>query len=163
MIDKYGISTALSAAEDTLLKSIASGQRVVEAGALCGHSTLLLSHSATNVVSIDKHEGYGPSTFNTFMSNIRRHGRGNVSVLVGDATELLPHVYAHVAFIDLTGEYDLTKRALASLPGWVEWVAIHDVGRVHCEGVMKAIRESVWELVDIADTLGILRRARSLR
>jgi hypothetical protein len=66
------IQTALSNSECTLLRRIAAGRRVVEAGALLGFSTVLLASVAASVVSIDRHEDYGPSTWRPYRSNLVR-------------------------------------------------------------------------------------------
>ena len=80
------IPTALSPAESMLLQRVARGRRVVEAGALLGHSTIVLASTAASVVSIDKHEGYGPSTLGAWLRNIDRYCvQGLVKLVQGDA------------------------------------------------------------------------------
>lgn len=142
--------------------AVCRNQRVVEAGALLGFSTLLIGDVAAHVTSIDLHEGYGPSTLGPYMSNIRNMGCGNIRTVVGDFRNHLNAVKADVAFIDLTGKEDITREALSLLNKSVEIALVHDLGRVNCDGVIRAARgmDTDWDLVETIDTLGVLKRRR---
>lgn len=152
-----GIPCALSAAERNLLASMARGRRVVEAGALLGGSTVTLAKVATTVVSIDRHEGYSGPTLRPFLANLDRCGvRSRVDVRVGDAAHLLTSVDADVAFVDLTGTYEVTLAALWAVRAPV--VLVHDVDRQRCEGVARAIRMVGGVGLAQVDTLAVLAR-----
>jgi predicted O-methyltransferase YrrM len=157
MIDPNRIPTALSTREVDALSKMAKGMRVAEAGALLGYSTLQLAKVASLVVSIDRHEGYGPSTLRSFMSNVE--GVSNVVPIVGDAKDILPLLEVDRYFIDLDGTYETTKAVLSRLPFRNQTIAVHDFGRVNCEGVARAILELDGFIVDsVVDTLAIIRR-----
>lgn len=129
---------------------------MVEAGALLGFSTIKLSHVAASVVSIDKHEGYTTSTYRRFMSNIERFGdRYRVQPIVGDAVDRLQAIDADVAFIDLTGQFDLTRSAMRAVRP--DLVLVHDVGRAHCQ-VDAAIVAAGFRVVEAVDTLALCER-----
>lgn len=157
MIEVDRIPTALSDREVVALKRMAGGMRVAEAGALLGHSTLQLARVASLVVSIDRHEGYGPSTLRSFMSNVE--GAGNIIPIVGDAKQILPLLEVDRYFIDLDGTYETTKAVLSAIPFRNQQIGVHDFGRVNCEGVAKAILEVDGYIIDeVVDTLAIVRR-----
>lgn len=156
------IRTALSDGEARALARLADGRRVVEAGALLGASAVVLGSTAASVVSIDKHEGYGPSTLRAYRSNLDRYAlRRNVRPIVGDVVDHLPLVPADVAFIDLTGEYALTRVALESTTARV--IALHDLCRVHCDGVERAIKDTGLQIVEHIDSLAVCVRAEATR
>lgn len=151
------IRTSLSPGEMRALMRLAEGKRVVEAGALLGASAWVLSHTAASVVSIDRHEGYGPSTLSTYHSNLWRFAAGrNIRPVVAEVLDALPTVAADFAFIDLTGEYALTRRALEVSSAGV--VAVHDCCRVHCAGVERAIQDAGFVITGQVDTLVICER-----
>ena len=150
------VPTALSRVESAALHRLTHGKRVVEAGALLGYSTLVIASGAVEVISIDRHDGYSGSTWNRYRSNLLRFAPGNVNAIKGDCLLELPHHSVEVAFLDLTGERDLTLAALNALHPIVGLTLIHDVNRVHCDGVMEAIRASRWQLIEAVDTLGVL-------
>lgn len=154
------VKSCMSDAETRALQLLVDGRRSVEAGALLGYSALAMAKTASRVVSVDRHHGYGPSTFRPYMSNLIRFGDMNrIRPVVGDALELLPEVEADVAFIDLTGQEDLTARALSALHPSVRAVAVHDFGRSSCRGVERALARSPWYIVNVVDTLAIARKA----
>lgn len=147
------IPTAMSAREAQALQRFARGQRVVECGALLGYSTLVLADVATSVVSVDRHSGYGPSTLRAFRSNIE--GVPNITSVVGDARDVLPHLCAERYFIDLDGTYETTRAMIDAIRGDA-MIAVHDFARSHCAGVERAIRDC--EVLEVIDTLAILRK-----
>lgn len=155
------VRSSISGAEAHALQQLARGRRVVEAGALLGYSALLLSDVAAHVTSIDRHAGYGPSTWAPYRSNLARFARQPVRTIIGDALVWLPHVEADVAFLDLTGGEGLTTRALAALHPSVRVVGVHDLTRQSCPGVARAIARSAWRLVEAVGTLGILERTEA--
>lgn len=156
---KFPIPTALSSAEAATLVTFGAKGRIVEAGALLGASTLLLSHTAPLVRTVDRFVGYGPSTLAPFMSNLSRWGAGNVEVRVGDCLEHLPQMEGEVAFIDLTGEEGITRSAMNALHPSIRYALVHDLTRVHCSGVERALTSLPnWRLVEAVGTLGVLVR-----
>lgn len=149
--------SALSARETRLLQHYAHQRRVVEAGALLGYSTIMLARVAARVVSIDKHEGYTTPTLRRYMTNLERASvLPRVTPIVGDAIELLPRHAADLAFIDLTGERELTLAALLAVRAPI--VGVHDVTRSRCRGVCDAIRIAGYSSLAHVDTLAILRK-----
>lgn len=148
------IPTALSRPEVRALQAFTEGLRVVECGALLGFSTLKIADVAARVVSVDRHTGYGPSTLRQFRSNIG--GRANVVPVQADCLELLPFLSADRYFIDLDGTYATTAAVLAAVKHGT--MAIHDVNRQRCDGVLKAILDSGWTLDYVVDTLAFLHR-----
>jgi hypothetical protein len=130
--------------------------KVVECGALLGYSTLRIAEVAASVVSIDRHEGYGPSTLRAYMSNIE--GLSNIIPVVAEASQLLPHLKADRYFIDLDGTHETTLSVLNAIPtGWA-WAAVHDFRRQNCAGVERAIHDAGFEVEETVDTLAIVRR-----
>jgi hypothetical protein len=150
--------SSLSDRETACLQRWARDKRVVEAGALLGYSTIKLAEVATHVVSIDKHEGYTTPTLRRYLSNLERAGvRGKVTPLVGDAQDLLRNVIGvEFGFVDLTGDWLLTHRALKACRA--NLIGIHDFGRQHCTGVEAAIRTNHLRVIEVVDTLAICAR-----
>lgn len=152
------IPTALSPAEARELRSFAEGMRVIEAGALLGFSTLLMAETAAKVISIDRHEGYGPSTLSAFLSNIEGRGEKIIPV-IADVRSIIPFLRADRYFIDLDGTYETTKAVLEAIPFENVSIAIHDFGRNNCPGVERAIMECEGVDIDrVVDTLCFLRK-----
>lgn len=153
-----GCPTALSQAETALLQRLARDRTVVEAGALLGYSTIRLAEvSPAPVVSIDRHGGYSGDTKARFLSNLDRAGvRHRVHPVIGEAVAELARTSAAMAFIDLTGEYDLTMNAARAAQTKI--VAIHDYGRFNCPGVARAVKDLRWPVVERADTLIVLAK-----
>lgn len=153
--------TSISTREAQCLSRWAASRRVVEGGALFGGSTILLAEVAAHVISIDKHSGYTAPTFKRFKSNLLRAGvSSRVATVVGDApTELkkLKRGAVDFTFLDLTGDYLLTKHALEATSSPL--VGVHDMGRVCCMGVEKAILELGYEILEHVDTLVICRKS----
>lgn len=149
----------MTSSERTLLLWLARGRKVIECGSLIGNSTVPVAQVASKVVSIDKHEGYGPPTLKRFLTNIDAVAH-KVDVKVGDVAYFLPGIDADVCLIDLLGTYELTKWCLEHLHPSLTFVAVHDCHRPHCGGVDAAIEASraVWEPFGQADTLTMLRR-----
>jgi precorrin-6B methylase 2 len=155
----HDIPTAISFRERLALARYARSKRVVEAGSLLGASTLWMEQLATSVVSIDRHEGYGHPTLAIMKNNLMRYGQGRIEMRVGDALAVLPSVEADVAFIDLTGDQDLTLNVLETLPSSIQVTLVHDCERSRCEGVVRAIqRQASWRQLEQVDTLAILGR-----
>lgn len=148
------IPTALSDAETRALQEFTWGLRVVECGALLGFSTLKIADVAASVVSIDRHEGYGPSTLRAFMSNIE--GRSNIVPVQADCIKLLPFMTADRYFIDLDGTYETSMAVLNAVRHG--HLAIHDYNRQRCEGVAKAIQDAGWHIDYTVDSLAFLNR-----
>lgn len=131
------IPTGVSQRETEELRRVAQGKIVVECGSLLGYSTIVLAGVAKHVTAIDKHEGYGGPTFKLFKSNLARFGVENVTPVVSTVEGISP-IQAEVAFIDLDGTFQATSEALKKLRASI--VMIHDVERVRCEGVARAIK-----------------------
>lgn len=148
------IPTALSRNEVRALQSFTEGLRVVECGALLGFSTLTIADVAASVVSVDRHEGYGPSTLSAFLSNIE--GRANIIPVQADCIKLLPYLNADRYFIDLDGTYETSLAVLNAVRHGT--LAIHDFNRQRCDGVQKAVFDSGWHIDYVVDTLAFLNR-----
>jgi len=141
------IPNAFTAAELELLRQVAAGARVVEAGALLGFSTVTIAEVAREVVSIDPHQGYPAaaprSTWEQFSANLREYGVvDRVTAIRGSAEDWLPAMRADLAFFDLTGEYDVTAACLNRAPH-VPRVAMHDYQRADCAGATRAVEEFI--------------------
>lgn len=153
------VPSSLSDAETRRLQRLVDGRRVVEAGALLGYSALAMARTAARVVSIDRHDGYGPSTWAPYRSNLARFGDGQVIRPVrGEALLELPRVSADVAFLDLTGDERTTAAALRALHPSIQFVAVHDFDRNGCRGVARALASSTWRVVELVDTLAVAQR-----
>ena len=128
----------------------------MEAGSLLGYSTIVMARVAASVVAIDRHGGYRGSTWRRFRSNLERAGvASQVRPIRGEALMELPAIIADLAFIDLTGEYELTHQAMLVCRSPL--VAVHDATRSGCQGVDQAIQALGWPVVDSVDTLVVLR------
>jgi tRNA A58 N-methylase Trm61 len=150
------IRTGISRTETRALQAFSEGQRIVECGALLGYSTLAIAAVAAHVISIDRHEGYGPSTLAPFLSNIDGH-RDRISPVVGDGRLVVPVLDADRYFLDLDGSFENTRAVLAAIPVGRP-VAIHDCNRQSCGGVLQAIRAEGYEISHVVETLAIIRR-----
>src|SRR3990167_1887021 len=152
-----GCPTSLSKREASLLQFHARGRTVVEAGSLLGGSTIYLAEVASRVFSIDRHLSYTVPTLRRFKSNLLRAGIADkVDVIVECALSALPRYPADFGFIDLTGQYRITKLALEAIQAPI--VGVHDVGRAYCSGVSEAIKMTNFEVIEQVDTLAILRK-----
>lgn len=153
-----GVPTAVSDRESSCLQRYATGRRVVEAGSLLGYSTITLARVAAHVTSIDQHVNYSGPTMRGFLSNLERHGvRERVTPIVGDCLLALPALpLADFGFIDLTGDFSVSVRALKAMRAPV--IGIHDFGRSHCEGVEAAVKSLGYRVVEVVDTLCIVER-----
>lgn len=151
------IPTAISAAEARALREFSRGLRVIECGALLGYSTRLLAEQAASVVSIDRHEGYGPSTLAPYLSNIASV-RDIVVPVVADCRRVLPFLTADRYFLDLDGTYATTRAALAAIRESGVLVAVHDFRRQSCEGVSRAIVDAGYDIEQVIDSLAIVVR-----
>lgn len=146
------IPTAITAAERDELERLAAGKRVLEIGALLGHSTVAMARVAESVVSVDPHEGYprvAPRpTLLRFLENLREYGvRDRVVVCVAPDWQALPMLRERLfdlAFIDCDGEYETTLHAMrATVPLLRHHAAlvVHDHGHPDWPGASRAIRE----------------------
>lgn len=151
------IPTAISTAESRALRTFSRGMRVIECGALLGYSTLLFAEQAASVVSIDRHEGYGPSTLAPYLSNIAGH-RDVIVPVVGDCRQLLPFLTADRYFLDLDGTYATTRAALTAIRDSRTPVAVHDFRRQSCAGVERAILDAGYDIDQVVDSLAIVVR-----
>lgn len=154
------IPTALSEVETLELMSLSDGKRVLEAGALLGYSTIALAQRAAAITSVDKHEGYTDFTYGKFTRNLDIFGvKEKVNIVREDAVWAFKHFLKtdfDVAFIDLTGEYHLTRAAISACRAGI--IAVHDFGRPFCDGVERAVRDSGLEILRVIDTTAILKR-----
>lgn len=148
------IPCALSARERAALRRWTQHKIVAEAGALLGGSTVELARAARHVISIDRHEGYTLPTYRQFRANLDRYGAYNVTPIQGDALSILPSVEAEVAFIDLTGSYNVTLAALQATTAPL--ALVHDLGRPRCGGVEQAIRDVGGHVLEHVDTLAVV-------
>jgi predicted O-methyltransferase YrrM len=142
------IPTAISEAERRFMRTIARGKSVVEFGALLGFSTVNLAQVASRLTSVDKHEGYGTPTLAPFMSNLDRY-HVSPRFIQGEALEWAS-LDAELAFIDLTGQYDLTRQMLERLRA--PFALVHDCHRSYCQ-VDRAIKDAGWHPISQVDTL----------
>lgn len=158
MISNLSIPSAVSTSEARLMKEMCSGLIVVECGALLGASTVTLAQVAKTVISIDKHEGYGPSTWEKYQTNLQRFKvNNNVVPIKADVFNVLPHLKGDRWFVDLDGTFETTSKVLRMLP-FNTPILIHDFGRVNCRGVEKAIIETGCTIEQVVDTLAVVRR-----
>jgi len=152
------IPTAISDREARFLREVARDRSVIEFGALLGFSTVVLADVAGTLTTVDRHNGYTGPTLNQLISNLHRYGVSDrVKVVEGDALLYCDakHCNADVAFIDLTGQYELTKGVLDGLETRV--ALVHDYGRPGCS-VDLAISASGYRIVGQVDTLVLCER-----
>lgn len=151
------IPTALSKREDLALQRYAAGKRVVEAGALLGHSTIQLALTAAHVTSIDRHSGYQyrpNDTLRQFKRNLDVSGVAQkVTWVVGDFS-LLASYPADFAFIDLCGTFANSLAAIRAARAPL--IGIHDYERQSCKGVALAVQASGRKVIERIDSLVIL-------
>lgn len=147
------IPTSISPRELDVMLRLARGKRVVEFGALLGFSTISMAKVASKVISIDKHEHYGPSTLNQFGSNLDAFGvKGKVEVRIVDV-EASDHVFGDVGFIDLNGTLKTTLQAIEKCRCPV--IMIHDLNRTGCAGVEEAIKKAGLHICKHVDSLAV--------
>lgn len=146
-----GIPCGLSPRERAALKRWCAGFPVLELGSLLGGSTIEIASVASRVTSVDPHRGYRGLSERAFRSNLDRLGASHkVGVIVEDFRNIkLPS--AERAFIDLTGELELTRTALRSVDAPV--VMIHDLMRQGCSGVELAL--SNFKIIEHVDSLAV--------
>lgn len=148
------IPTAISPREARFMQQIADDREVIEYGALLGFSTVVLARAAATLVSVDRHDGYSGETLRPYLSNLDRYGV-RVTAVQDDCLSWAGHK-ADVAFIDLTGQYQLTKDMLLHLASPL--ALIHDLDRPRCD-VDRAIKDAVWRPIGQVDTLVLCERA----
>jgi len=150
------IPTAISPRELRLLQHFARDRAVVEFGALLGFSTVGLAQVTGRLSSIDRHDFYSGPTARQFRSNLERYGVSEkVKVIEGDAL-LHGQTAGDVAFIDLTGNYQITKDLLGILG--CRLALVHDFDRPNCD-VGRAIVDAGWRPIDQVDTLLLCERS----
>ena len=161
------IPTALTAAEARLLRRLARDRVVIEAGSLLGFSTITMARTARRVIAVDPHNGYprhAPRpTLHAFRENVRRHGvDSRVHVVVDRFERAFPRYSADLAFLDLTGQRQLTEDGLRHALAIAPLVAVHDYERGGCHGCTEAVdylvRSGGVRVVARADTLVVLAR-----
>lgn len=147
----------MTEAETRLLQRVTRDKHVVEAGALLGYSTIRIAEVARKVVSIDRHEGYTTDTYRRYRSNLQRaRVRDRVAVVRAEAVPAIKAAVGDVGFVDLTGQFELTRDALRAMQPRL--VLVHDVGRAHCR-VDDAIGAAGFRVVEAVDTLALCVRA----
>jgi len=155
------IPSALSLREDAALRRWSKDRRVVEAGALLGHSTVEIGRVARSLISIDRHTGYDNQPNNTLRQYMRNLEVAflNIAVLaiVGDAVTELPKYSADFVFIDLCGTHAVTLAAIQAARA--PFVGVHDYQRQNCKGVGSAIEAIGFPVIERTDSLVILRKA----
>ena len=160
----------LTEPEAVALARLANGQRVLEIGSYHGRSTIAMAQRASQVTSIDWHQGdslIGPQdTLEAFRRNLERYGVSRkVRVNVGRTAEITPSLPAStfdMAFIDGGHDEENVRIDLAAAlrlvkPGGI--IAVHDdfmpdVQRVCAEmlGTTAGKVESlVWYAVEVLE------------
>ena len=161
------IPTAVTEAERRELRFLAENANVLEVGSLLGYSTIAMAQVARHVVSVDPHEGY-PSdrprpTLRPFLANLVEYGvRDRVTVCVGTHADVLPWLARrafHLAFIDCTGERELTldaMRAVVPLLRHSAALCVHDCGHPDWPGALEAVQEfgRPYDLIDRLAVIG---------
>lgn len=146
------IPTALTEVEAWTLNELARGKTVLEVGALLGHSTVVMAHSAMVVHSIDPHEGYPvhdpKPTLKPFLKNLKkRKVRDKVVVHLGRDYEVMPVLESrqfHLIFIDMSGLYEDTRRAMEASTRLLRHhgtLVVHDCGHPEWPGVQRAVKD----------------------
>lgn len=153
---RSSIPTAISAAEAAFLQQHCREKRVLECGALLGFSTLLISDVTREVVSVDRHQGYGPSTERQFRSNVACYARDHIRIEIGDARELVHRLWPDLVFIDLDGTYETTREVMANCLSPL--VMVHDLHRQNCQGVEPAIKSAGFRIIESVGTLCLCER-----
>jgi predicted O-methyltransferase YrrM len=149
LMNPIDIPSAITPAEAARLYELSAGKLVLEVGSLLGHSTVVLAQGALRVVSVDPHEGYPTHnprpTLRPFLANLERFDvRDKVAVMIGTDEEILPHLQSgqfSLAFIDCTGEYDVTLTAMRRcipLLHHTAALAVHDCGHPDWPGALAA-------------------------
>lgn len=149
------IPSAISPREARFMQSICKEKRVVEFGALLGFSTIILAEVAGSLTSVDRHIEYSGPTLNQLISNLHRYGvNDSVRVIEGDAATW-SNLAGDIAFIDLTGQYEITKRVLSGLS--CKLALVHDFDRPNCD-VGRGIRDAGWKVIGHVDSLVLCER-----
>jgi len=146
------IPTALSPGDFRVLERLAKGGVVLEVGALLGASTIKLAQVARRVISIDPHEGYPKDnprpTAQQFLDNLTSYDVRDKVTVIMEPLEKVVGIFSDrcfdFIFIDITGEYRDTIRALESLNktlGYWGVIAVHDMGNPDWPGAQQAVQD----------------------
>jgi Methyltransferase domain len=147
------IPTALTRAESEAIEELANDCFVLEAGALLGYSTVVMARVAAHVVSVDPHDDYPAAdprpTFDQYQDNIERFDvEFRVTTVLTTLDKALPFLipdYFDFVFLDLSGEYEDTIRAMRGVEHWLTGglvaLAVHDCGHPDWPGVSAAVSE----------------------
>lgn len=166
------VPSAVTEAEARALCGLAEGQRVLEAGAQFGRSTIAFASVAAMVHSVDWHRGDAwagelGDTLPAFLANLERHGvRDRVVVHVGRFEDVAPALrdrWFGLVFLDGAHGYEDVRRDVvlfAPKAAAGGYVAFHDFAR-H-EGVTKAVTEwaaaaGLYPIVAPCESLAVVR------
>lgn len=127
------IPTSVNRAELATLERLSYGRNVLEFGSLLGASTVTMAQRAQSVTAVDRHTGYGPDTWHSFLRNIHRYGVQDRVRPVRASIDLALDISGRfdIGFIDLMGSRAITALALWKM-AHIPIVAVHDVTRIHC-------------------------------
>lgn len=164
------ILTAMTPAEGAYLRALAAESRtILELGAYCGYSTVVMAQAGAQVYSVDWHRGdidAGPAdTLATYMDNLDRYRvSGRVVPLVGTFQEMVPTLAWAIfdgAFLD--GQHDMAsvERDLLLIEPHLRpraWIACHDYGRFGvAAGIEHFCEGGGWHVAERVQTLVVLR------
>lgn len=167
----YDVDGWLTRAEGEKLYEHAAGKRVLEIGSFCGKSTICLAQSATEVVSVDPHDGRclvtPRDTWAEFAHNLLRYkARDRVRPYRGVAREFAASYEGEpfdFVFIDGAHDYESVKSDIETAqsllaPGGL--IAFHDYQSMVDPEVTRAVNELVdtgGELLSHTNLLAVVR------
>ncbi len=141
------IPSGVTGEEAARLATLARGGDVLELGAGCGFSTVVLAQAARRVTSVDWHQGDAHAaetdTWEAYRANLARYGvAARVDARRGRFADVLPALGKEGRLFDgcfLDGQHDAASVAadLALVLPLVRpggWVAFHDYGRSEATG-----------------------------
>jgi protein-L-isoaspartate O-methyltransferase len=136
-----GIDGWMLAEEGRALAALSYGKRVFEIGSYCGLSTVCMARTASDVVTVDTHDGRGTpeprNTFNTLMANLWRHGVAEkVTAVVGTADQWTDDRKFDLIFIDGGHDRESVTRDIESSMHLLAdggLLVFHDYGGEHAE------------------------------
>lgn len=99
----------LTSADQTELRRLAAGKRVLEMGAWRGRSTTVLAEVADYVISVDDHRGVAANPEDTLPDYLEAaRNLENVAVVVARFEDIVPHIRdVDLVFID--GDHDIAS------------------------------------------------------